>query len=108
MLVTCRPRSSIPRAQRTTTLTRAAARITAGYISSRCSGFICLESCRPESARRSDVRERLVVDQHRGGDQRPGEAAAPGLVGAGDEAAAEAAVEGEQAARAGQPAAVAA
>ena len=43
------------------------------------------------------VREGLVVDQDRRGDQRPRQAAAPGLVGAGDEAAAEAAVEGEQA-----------
>ena len=50
--------------------------------------------------------ERLVVDQDRGGDQRSGEATAPGLVGAGDEAALQAAVEGEQAAAARQPAAV--
>ncbi len=42
------------------------------------------------------VGERLVVDQHRGGDQRAGEAAAAGLVGAGDPAAVEAAVEGEE------------
>ena len=40
--------------------------------------------------------ERVVVEQHAGRDQRPGEAAAPGLVGAGDEAEAEAAVEREQ------------
>ena len=54
------------------------------------------------------VREALVVDQDRGGDQRAGQAAAPGLVGAGDEAALQPAVEGEQAAAAGQPAPVAA
>ncbi len=53
MLVTCRPRASIPRTQRTVTQTRVAARSTAGYSSSRRSGFICLESCRPASARRS-------------------------------------------------------
>ncbi len=52
------------------------------------------------------VGERLVVDQHRGGDQRSGEATAPGLVGAGDPAAAETAVEGEEPARAGQAALV--
>ena len=105
MLVTCRPRRSIPAAERITTLTRSAARSTLGNISSRRSSVICLESCRPPSARRSAMRERLVVDQDRGGDQRPGQAAAPGLVGAGDVAALEAAVEGEQAAAAGQPAA---
>ena len=53
------------------------------------------------------VREPLVVDQDRGGDQRPGQATPPGLVGAGDVATLEAAVEGEQAAAAGQPAAAA-
>ena len=42
----------------------------------------------------------LVVEQHRGGHQRPGQAAAPGLVGAGHEAAPERAVVGEQAAAA--------
>ena len=40
--------------------------------------------------------ERLVVEQHAGRDERPGETAAAGLVGAGDEADAEAAVEREQ------------
>ena len=49
-----------------------------------------------ESARRSRRLSALVVDQHRRGDQRPGERAAPGLVGAGDEAGAELAVEPEQ------------
>ena len=53
-----------------TTLTRAAARSTLGNISSRRSSVICLESCRPARARRSRVREPLVVDQDRGGDQR--------------------------------------
>ena len=42
-------------------------------------------------------RQRLVVEQHRGRDQRPGEAASPRLVGAGDEAHAERTVESEQA-----------
>jgi hypothetical protein len=41
------------------------------------------------------MREALVVEQDGGGDQRAGEAAAPSLVGAGDVAAAEAAIEGE-------------
>jgi len=44
------------------------------------------------------ARERLVVEQDRGGDQRTGQATPPGLVGAGDLTAAEAAVEGEEAA----------
>src|SRR3954447_16179144 len=52
-LVTCSPRRSIPAAQRTTTLTRSAARSTHGYISSRWASVICLESCRPLRARRS-------------------------------------------------------
>ena len=41
--------------------------------------------------------KRLVVNQHRRRDQRAGEATAPGLVGAGNPAAVEAAVEGEEA-----------
>src|SRR5204863_817789 len=41
--------------------------------------------------------EALEIDQHRGGDQRTGERAAAGLVGAGHEAGAERAVEVEQA-----------
>src|SRR3954471_1382507 len=53
MLVTCSPRRSIPAAQRTTTLTRSAARSTHGHISSRWASVICLESCRPLRARRS-------------------------------------------------------
>ena len=40
--------------------------------------------------------QRLVVEQHPGRHQRPGQAAATGLVGAGDQPEAEAAVEGEQ------------
>ena len=45
-----------------------------------------------ERAERADVAhaEALEVEQHRRGDERAGEAAAPGLVGAGDEADAEA------------------
>jgi hypothetical protein len=51
-------------------------------------------------------REALVVDQDRGGDQRSRETAAAGLVGTGDEAALQPAVEGEEAAAAGEAAAV--
>ena len=40
--------------------------------------------------------ERLVVDQHRGGDQRPRQAAPPRLIRTGNLVAAEAAVEGEE------------
>ena len=40
--------------------------------------------------------ERVVVEQHAGGDERSGEAAAPSLVGAGDEPKTEPAVEREQ------------
>ena len=49
--------------------------------------------------------EALVVDQHRGGDQRAGERAAPGLVGAGDVARAQRAVEAKQPRRLAAPAA---
>ena len=58
-----------------------------------------------ERAERAQLarRQRVVVEQHRGGDERPGEAAAPGLVGAGDEPHAERAVEGEQAVAARAP-----
>jgi hypothetical protein len=45
--------------------------------------------------------DRVVVEQHPGGDQRAGEAAAPGLVRAGHQARAERAVESEQAPAAG-------
>jgi hypothetical protein len=41
----------------------------------------------------------LVVEQHSGRDQRPGEASAPRLVGPRDEAAAVGAIEAEEAAR---------
>jgi len=51
------------------------------------------------------VRQLLVVEQDGGGDQRPGQATAPGLVGSGDETTLEAAIESEQAAAAGEPAA---
>ena len=42
-------------------------------------------------------RQRRVVEQHRRGDERPGETAPPGLVGAGDEPHRQSPVEGEQA-----------
>jgi hypothetical protein len=42
--------------------------------------------------------ERLVVDQHRGGNQRPRKTAPPSLVGTGNLVAAEAAIEGEESA----------
>ena len=57
----------------------------------------CLESFSALSARSSRVVSALVVEQHRGGDERAGEAAAAGLVGARHEADSERAVEGEQA-----------
>jgi hypothetical protein len=49
-------------------------------------------------------RQPLVVDQHPGGDQRPRERAAPGLIGAGDEPRAQLAVELEQLRRLTSPA----
>jgi hypothetical protein len=52
------------------------------------------------------MREGLVVDQHSGRDQGAGKAAPPGLVGAGDEAAAEATIEGEEPSGSRQPALV--
>ena len=52
------------------------------------------------------VREALVVEQHGSCDQRSGETAATGLVGTGDVAAAEPAIEGEETPAAGQPPAV--
>ena len=44
-------------------------------------------------------RQPLVVEQHRGGDERPGKAATPGLVGAGHEPVPQLPVEPEQARR---------
>ena len=52
--------------------------------------------------RRSPTESALVVEEDRGGDQRPGQAAAPRLVGAGDEAVVEPAVEVEEALAAAQ------
>ena len=58
-----------------------------------------------ERAQRAQLagRQRLVVEQHRRRDQRPGETAATGLVGAGDETHAQPAVEGEEAVAARPP-----
>ena len=106
MLVTCRPRSSIPRAQRTTTLTRLGRAQHRRVELLAPLGLHLLRVVQAGERAAVRARERLVVDQDRGGDQRPGQAAPPGLVGAGDLAAAEPAVEGEEAARAGQPALV--
>ena len=96
MLVTCRPRASMPRAQRTTTLTRSAARSTHGIELGPLLGVHLLGVVQAGEGAAVGVGERLVVDQHRRGDQRAGEAAAAGLVGAGDPAAVEAAVEAKR------------
>src|SRR6202042_3034171 len=40
--------------------------------------------------------DRVEVEQHRGGDERPGEAASPGFIGTGDEPHAQRTVELEQ------------
>jgi hypothetical protein len=95
--VRCRPRPSIPRTQRETTLIFTAVRSTSGNSASRASASCCLESF--SAAERADLAhaERLDVEQHGGGHKRAGEAAAAGLVGAGDPADAEAAVELEEA-----------
>ena len=91
--VRCSPRASIPRTQRETTATRAAVRITIGSSSSRASRVVLLGVV--ERAERAHLAhaDALEVEQHGGRDERPGEAAAPGLVGAGDEARADRAVE---------------
>ena len=77
------PRSSIPRTQREVIATRDAARSTFGYSASRISGVCCLESLSAEQRPQVAQRQRLVVEQHGGGDERTGEAAAAGLVGPG-------------------------
>ena len=87
--VLCSPRSSIPRTQRDVTATGVAARSTRGYSVSRISSVCCLESLSARQRPQVGQRQPLVVEQHRGGDQRAGEAAAAGLVGAGHEARAE-------------------
>ena len=56
----------------------------------------CLESLSARQRPQVGQADPLVVEQHRRGDQRPGQAAAPGLVGARHEAHAERPVEGEQ------------
>ena len=60
-------------------------------------GVCCLESLSAASARTlATAPSALEVEQHRRGDERAGEAAPPGLVGAGDEAGAERAIEVEE------------
>ena len=91
-----RPRRSIPRTQRDTITERAAARITSGYSSSRISAVCCFESFSRRERAAVGEGQPLEVEQHRGRDERPGERAAPRLVGAGHVAAAELTVEREQ------------
>ena len=95
-LVLCSPRSSMPRTHREVTATAVAARSTRGYRSSRASIECCLESLSARERAQVGQRQLLVVEQHRGGDQRPGEAAAAGLVGARHEAHAQPAVVTEE------------
>ena len=57
-LVTCRPRSSIPGAQRETMRTLTASLRMTGYSSARALAVCCLESLRPDSERMSAGRSR--------------------------------------------------
>ena len=96
--VTCSPRSSMPRTHRevTATLRRRAdhERVKRLALLQVVDLGVVEASERPHLA----GRQAPVVEQHGRGDQRPGEASAARLVGARHEAAAELAVEAEQAA----------
>ena len=67
---------------------QAAARSTRGIELLALLAVFCLESLSQASARRSARPMPLEVEQDAGGDQRTGQRAAAGLVGAGDEAGA--------------------
>ena len=95
-LVTCRPRASIPRTQRTVTATRAAARTTAGRAPRAPPGCALLRVVQLAEGAPVAAAEGAVVDQHRRGHQRPRQRPAPGLVAARDEARPQLAVEAEQ------------
>ena len=75
-----------------------------GYSAARPSGVCCLESLSDAQRAGLGGSDALQVEQHRGGDERSGEAAAAGLVGAGDEPDAEPAVEVQQAPAGARPA----
>ncbi len=72
-------------------------RRTIGNSSSRASARVLLGVVQRAQRAQLARRQRVVVEQHACRDERPREAAASGLVGAGDQRHAEAAVEGEQA-----------
>ncbi len=76
-----------PRAHRETTATLVATRRITGIQLGPALGRLLLGVVQRPSARTSRGAEPLEVEQDRGGDERPGEAAPAGLVGAGDEAA---------------------
>ena len=76
--------------------TRAAMRRITGYSAARPSGVCCFESLSVPSARASRRTDAVEIEQDRRGDQRAGQAAAAGLVGAGHEAHAQGPVEPEQ------------
>ena len=75
-----------PRAQRETIETCAAMLRITGYSAARPSGVCCLESLSIAQRARLRGPDAVEVEQDGGGHQRPGQAAAAGLVGAGDEA----------------------
>ena len=54
---------------------------------------MCLRVVEPRERADLARRQPPVVEQHRGGCERPGQTAAPGLIGAGDEPVPELAVE---------------
>ena len=89
----------MPRTQRETIDAFAAARSTSGIELLAARLGVLLGVVQPRERAAVGQRQPLEVEQDGGGDERPGERAAPGLVGAGDEAAAELAVEGEELAR---------
>ena len=101
-LVLCSPRASIPGAQRVTIETRAARLRITGYSAARPSGVCCLESLSSAQRPRLGGADAVEVKQHGGGHQRAGQAAAPGLVGAGHEAHAEPAIEARAGVAAGR------
>ena len=97
MLETCSPFASIARAERTATETQAAARITLRVELLPLLGRLLLGVVEPRQGEALGTADPLEVDQHPRGEQRPGQRAPPGLVHARHEAAAEGAVEAEQA-----------
>ena len=94
--VMCSPRASIPGAQRDTIDDlRGESQDDREQLRARLVGLLLGVVQRAEDTDLTGT-DRVEVEQHRGGHQRAGEAASPGLIGTGDEPHAQRAVELEQ------------